>query len=192
MECWPGGAPLVLNNRFVPWLGGAALTGSGILLSPPSGYLFAGLMLFWPLIDRQWRVPVILCNTRNIAAWVTLALILCSLLVWQPRYLGFAASTLLLAALPEEWFFRAYFMTRLGMGWRTNLMTSLLFALLHGLTWGPTTGILVFLPSLFFGWLYQRTRDIILLTAAHTLSNLIFILFIADSPFITWMKHHAV
>ena len=148
-------------------------------------------MLFWPLIDRQWRVPVILGNARNIAAWATLALMLCGLLVWQPRYLGFAASTLLLAALPEEWFFRAYFMARMGKAWRANLITSVLFAALHGLTWGLATAVLVFIPSLFYGWLYQRTQDLILLTLVHALSNLFFAVFLADS-LATWLKLYAV
>lgn len=149
-------------------------------------------MLFWPLIDRQWNMPAVIRDRRNVLTWAFLTVTTGGLLVWQPQHLNFVFSTLLLAALPEEWFFRAYFMTRLGVGWRTNLTTSLLFALLHGLTWGPTTGILVIGPSLFFGWLYQRTRDIMLLAAVHTFSNLIFILFIANSPFITWTKLHAV
>jgi len=143
-------------------------------------------MLFWPLADRHWQAPVIVRHRKNIAAWAILVVAIGAFLAWQPRYLGFAVSTLLLAALPEEWFFRAYFMMRLGTGWRANVFTSLVFALLHGLTWGPTA-VLVFFPSLLFGWLYQRTRDLVLLVLVHTLSNLFFVLFLADS-LTTWLK----
>lgn len=90
----------------------------------------------------------------------------------------FALSTLLMAAIPEEWFFRAYFMARIGQGWRANLAASLLFSLLHGLTQGWPAAIRVFAPSLFYGWLYQRTGDLILLVLMHALSNLLFVMFL--------------
>lgn len=91
----------------------------------------------------------------------------------------FALATLLMAAVPEEWFFRAYFMVRVGRGWSANLTSSLLFSLLHWLTHDWLVALLVFVPSLFYGWLYQRTRDLLLLILVHALSNLIFVLFLA-------------
>jgi membrane protease YdiL (CAAX protease family) len=101
------------------------------------------------------------------------------MLLWQPQHAGFALATLLLAALPEEWFFRAYFMVRLGNGWRANLIATVLFCLLHGLTQHWTTALLVFVPSLFYSWLYQRTRDLPLLILVHGLSNLVFVMFLS-------------
>ena len=98
-----------------------------------------------------------------------------ALLAWRPAALHLFA-TLFLAALPEEWFFRGYFMMRLGMGWRANLFASLLFAALHGLTHDWMTAALVFLPSLAYGWLYQRTRDLPLVVLTHAVSNLIYML----------------
>ncbi len=41
------------------------------------------------------------------------------------------------------------------------------------------TALLVFLPSLFYGWLYQRTRDLPLLVLVHALSNLVYVMFLA-------------
>jgi hypothetical protein len=70
-------------------------------------------------------------------------------------------------------------MTRLGKGIRANAIASVLFSLMHGLTRGPMAAVLVFLPSLFYGWLYQRTRDLPLLVLAHALSNLVYALFLA-------------
>jgi membrane protease YdiL (CAAX protease family) len=137
-------------------------------------------MLFLPLVDRRWTIPVVPLRPRLVIAWACLVLAGSGMLLWQPQYLGFALSTLLLAALPEEWFFRAYFMTRLGEGWRANLIASLLFSVVHGLSRGWITAALVFVPSLFYGWLYQRTRDLPLLILVHGLSNLIYVLFVAQ------------
>jgi membrane protease YdiL (CAAX protease family) len=136
-------------------------------------------MLFLPLADRRWVLPVVPLAPRHVVAWASLATIGGGLLLWQPAHLGFALATLLLAALPEEWFFRAYFMTRLGPGWRANVLASLIFSFLHGLTGRWLAAVLVFAPSLFYGWLYQRTRDLPLLILVHGLSNLLYVLFVA-------------
>ena len=136
-------------------------------------------MLFLPLADRRWLLPVVPLSPRHVIAWACLMRAGSGMLLWQPQYLGFALSTLLFAALPEEWFFRAYFMTRLGEGWRANLIASLFFAIMHGFSRDWITAALVFIPSLFYGWLYQRTRDLPLLILVHGLSNLIYVLFVA-------------
>jgi membrane protease YdiL (CAAX protease family) len=68
--------------------------------------------------------------------------------------------------------------TRCQHRWCANLVTSLLFCGLHGLTRGGIVGLSVFVPSLFYGWLYQRTRNLPLLVFAHTISNLFFITFL--------------
>lgn len=164
---------------FFPWLNGAVLAGGAAFSYPGRDYVLIGLMLFLPLFDRAWKPPEISRDKRQ--GWISLGLVLsgAALLVWKPEYLSFGVTTLLLAALPEEWFFRAYFMTRLGQGWRANLAASLLFSLLHGLTQGWPAAARVFVPSLFFGWLYQRTGNIVLLILVHALSNLVFIVYLA-------------
>jgi len=137
-------------------------------------------MLFLPLLDRQWRIPALPKSRSHILSWVTLLIAGIALLAWRPTETSFALATLLTAALPEEWFFRAYFMARLGNDIRANVLASLLFSLLHGLTRGWTTAVLVSIPSLFYGWLYQRTRDFPLLTLVHALSNLLYAAFLAQ------------
>lgn len=94
----------------------------------------------------------------------------------------------MMAALPEEWFFRAYFMSRVGNGLRANMIASMLFSGLHGLTRGWGAALLVFMPSLFYGWLYQRTRDLPLLVLVHALSNLVYTLFLARIV-ATWLPN---
>ncbi|WP_461578745.1 CPBP family glutamic-type intramembrane protease [Sulfuricaulis sp.] len=136
-------------------------------------------MLFLPLLDRGWRIPALPRSRSRHLIWAVLLISGIALLVWRPSDTPFAVATLLMAAIPEEWFFRAYFMTRLGNGWRANLIATLLFSLLHGLTQGLPAAIRVFAPSLVFGWLYQRTRDLPLLVLVHALSNILYVMFLA-------------
>lgn len=169
-----------LNRFFLPWFGGAVLAGCAAFSFWGQSYLLIGLMLAWPLIDRRWQPPPFPRSPRNRFTWFALIAVAGGLLLWQPAQTAFAVSTLLMAALPEEWFFRAYFLASIGAGLRANVTTSVLFALTHALARDPLTGVLVFLPSLFYGWLYQRTQDLPLLVLTHALSNLVFVMFLAD------------
>jgi membrane protease YdiL (CAAX protease family) len=175
------GAATKLIGKYFPWLSGGALVGAAAVSYPGQAYLLTGLLLFLPLADRSWQPPDVPRTIPNYTSWAALSFAISVLLVWKNSYIGFAANTLLFAALPEEWFFRAYFMDRIGKGWRSNLVASLLFSFLHGLTRGWATGLLVLAPSLLYGWLYQRTRDLPLLVLLHALSNLIFVLFLQQA-----------
>ena len=173
-----------MNRVLLAWIGGAGLTACAVFFHEPlRTYMMTGMMLFFPLVDRHWRLLNFPRAPANYAAWLGLLLVAVVLLLWRPQHLEFALSTLLTAALPEEWFFRAYFMTRTqetrwGRSWRANIAASILFCGLHTLTRGWVVGLSVLAPSLFYGWLYQRTRDLPLLVLVHALSNLIFVLFL--------------
>lgn len=117
-------------------------------------------------------------SRRGIMAAAGMGVLCIVLLAWRPENLNYFFATLLVAALPEEWFFRAYLMPRLGDGWRANLIASCFFAGLHGLSHGWVTALLVLAPSFFYGWLYQRTRDLPLLIMVHALSNLVYVMFL--------------
>jgi membrane protease YdiL (CAAX protease family) len=160
------------------WVNAALLVGAAVFDYPGRGYVLFGLLLFLPLLDRRWTPPALPRSRKNYLGWTGLLTVTAILLTWRPLHAEFALSTLLMAALPEEWFFRAYFMMQLGMGWHANLVSSLLFSVVHGLTWGWMTALLVFIPSLFYGWLYQKTRDLILLVLVHMLSNLVYVAFL--------------
>ena len=168
-----------------PWIGGVALAGCAVFLPEVQRtYALIGVMLFFPLMDRHWRVPGLPCQPVNYMRWLSLLILTATLLLWRPQHLGYTLFTLLTAALPEEWFFRAYFMTRLqeprwGRGWRANIVSSLLFCGLHLLTRGWLVGLSVLVPSLVYGWLFQRTRDLPLVVLLHTLSNLVFVIFLS-------------
>lgn len=162
---------------LIPWASGALLAGCAILVPEPQrSAVLVAVMLFHPLADRQWRLPAMPSAPWHKLSWLAVLALVAALVVWRPSALHLFITTLLLAALPEEWFFRAYFMAQLGMDWRANLFTSLLFAALHGLTHDGRTAALVFLPSLAYGWLYQRTRDLPLVVLTHAVSNVIYML----------------
>lgn len=165
----------------MPWINGAVLAGGAVFTYPGRDYVLIGLMLFLPLLDRGWRVPALPRTWQHYLSWTVVTLLIALLVAWQPHAANFALGALLLAALPEEWFFRAYFMRCIGTGWRANLIASLLFSLMHGLSRDWTTALLVFAPSLFYGWLYQRTRDLVLLVLVHALSNVTLMLFLRQS-----------
>ena len=177
-----------MRSRIFPWIGGAGLAACAAALGASANqdivnslvYVLIGTMLFYPLLDRQWRPPGLPKQIQNGAAWGVLILTAAALFAWKPIYLGPGLSTLFTAALPEEWFFRAYFMTSLGSGLPANLVASILFSVLHGLTKGWVMAVQVFVPSLFYGWIYQRTRDLPLLVLTHALSNIVFMMFIAN------------
>jgi membrane protease YdiL (CAAX protease family) len=160
--------------------------GCTALPDPARYYALLAAMLFLPLFDRAWTLPRLPRKRSHIIAWSVLLAVAAIPAIWTPGYLALVLTNLLLVALPEEWFFRAYFMERAAQGWRANWLASLLFSLMHGLSRGWPTGILVFLPSLFYGWLYQRTRDLPLIILIHALSNLVFILFLAK-PLTAWI-----
>ncbi len=166
-----------------PWLFGAVLAGCAVFIFEDRSFLLTGLMLFLPLFDRNWRSPKISYCRFNLIAWGLCLLSAGGILLLHPAMLGMALTTLLLAALPEEWFFRAYFMSRLEQnGFNplyANLGASSLFALLHIPTQG-LFGLSVFFPSLFFGWIYQRNRDLVLVILLHALSNIVFFVYIQD------------
>jgi membrane protease YdiL (CAAX protease family) len=184
----------VIRELF-PWIGGAALAGCAVFFAEPWRlYLLLALMLFFPLLDRHWRLPAIPTTHRHRLTWAALGLAMVLLVAIHPTSFDTAAAALMIAALPEEWFFRAYFMARLDdhrwmRGLRANLAASLVFAFIHGLSRDWTTAFLVFTPSLFYGWLYQRTRDLPMLVLAHALSNLMFSLFLT-TPLDSMLHSH--
>lgn len=93
-----------------------------------------------------------------------------------------ALTQLLVIALPEEYFFRAYLWSRLEpppdrSGRRLLgpplVLTSALFALGHVLVDFDPQRLAVFFPGLIFGWMRARTGSIAAGTVFHALCNLL-------------------
>jgi len=142
------------------------------------------MLLFLPFIDRNWSFRLYpqypSRNYLNLGL-VTFIVLLCLI---KPQAIKLLPGILLLTAVPEEWFFRVYYMQRLEFlsnnKFRANLITSGMFALLHLPTQGMF-GLTVMVPALFMGWLYQKNRDFILLVLVHACFNLVFLLFIKEA-----------
>jgi len=87
---------------------------------------------------------------------------------------------MIFAPVAEELFFRGVlqdaFRVRISGGFfavsYANILTSVLFALVHIPFWGGAHAGLVFFPSVAFGLLYDRTGRLIYPIALHSLYNL--------------------
>ncbi len=83
---------------------------------------------------------------------------------------------LLFTALPEETFFRGSLQPSLAPArpYVSIIMTSVLFALVHLATdRGNPARLLVFFPSLLFGWLRHRTGSVVPGIVYHALCNVL-------------------
>lgn len=179
-------------RKLMPWLGAAVLVAAAMVRLNASVYVLDGIMLFFPLADPAWSPPPFLPRLRQHApAWAAVLLSTAILLLRYPDHSQYFAAMLLTAAIPEEWFFRAYLLVRAGDDWRANIAVSVFFGFMHGITWGWVAGTLVFVPSLFYGWLYQRTRDVTLLALVHALSNLVFVIYLSV-PLNSWLVGHGI
>lgn len=95
------------------------------------------------------------------------------------------ALLLALAVYPllEEWLFRGMLLRELDQrflkwrGWRTNLAVSILFGLAHAVAWPISHAAAVVLPSLLFGWLWQRYQRLWLCVAVHAACNVVPLIF---------------
>jgi len=88
---------------------------------------------------------------------------------WVLNQLGIATA--------EEVFFRGYLMKSFG-----NLGTSLLFSLAHLVSFPTVNSVLVFFPSLVFGWAYLRSGSLLAPVLLHWSANLIYFSFIEKFP----------
>jgi len=143
------------------------------------------LLLFLPLTDKYRALPVhlfCLYKRKTVALFIVLAVLLCLMCLKVP--VDVLALTLVFVALPEEWFFRAYFMKRIevlyGNELLANVATSALFVMVHAPMQGVNS-LAVFFPSLLYGWIYQKCGDLFTVVVIHALSNIIYMSYIRDA-----------
>ena len=141
-------------------------------------WLLPVLFLLLPFVDVQWSMPRIPFGRLSLISWAILSLAIILLLLQNIQLLDLFTVMVLVAALPEEWFFRAYLQKRLGNHIAAVLIVSLLFSLMHFITQSSAVAWLVFIPSVFFGWVYKKTDDLILVVFLHALSNLIYYIYL--------------
>ncbi len=168
-------------------LNGVFLTGCAFFIADSQQWLITALLLFLPLLDKNWFLSRSFVFSNVYKApfyiWIIIVLSFVVLLLLNKNYELITLNIILFTALPEEWFFRAYFLRQLNKviegQWFANGITSLLFALLHVPTQG-VMGLSVFFPSLVFGYVYLRTGNLLLVIMLHALSNLIYVLYLRD------------
>ena len=170
------------SPAYVLLLSGAALLSSAFFLNDYYQTLvIVAIMLFAPFMDKQWKLADVHMES-NLQLWSALIIIsLVLILLKSPGY-NIVLNQLLIAAIPEEWFFRAYLLNRLGVNIKANVISSLLFSVLHMVTRGWIIGVLVFIPSLLFGKIYQIRRDFVLVVLLHFTANLLYTQFIEYVP----------
>ena len=106
-------------------------------------------------------------------------------LAGYPGFLGMMVVQILVVALPEEFYFRGYFQStmdrifrkrwrifgvRLGWGW---FLTAIIFAFAHTVITYKWWHFSIFFPALVFGYLRERTGNVIAPTLFHAASNLL-------------------
>lgn len=144
-------------------------------------------MLFYPLLDRTWQLPIRKPHKENYIFYFLLITPVVILSISNSISNEIVILSLFLAAIPEEWFFRAYFQHQMQKclysykirieytGLISIVITSILFASLHAIIQSNLLLLpLVFIPSLIFGYLYLKYQDIVLLVLLHLLSNTLF------------------
>ena len=165
---------------------GAALMGCAIFFSKDNNTVITALLLVLPFLDANWRSHVfdrkVFKNIKFYAPVTLLVICYLTLFIIQADldYVTTAISVIFLIALPEEWFFRYYYLQQLEIGgrraWVNNIICSLLFTVVHIPTQG-LAGLAVFFPSLVFGYVYQRSRSLIIIVLLHGLANLLYVMY---------------
>lgn len=137
-------------------------------------WLLPVLLLLLPFADNLWRLPHIIFGKRLLISWTVLVTVTSILLFYHSEVLYLFTVMVFIAALPEEWFFRAYLQSRLGNSVAAVVIVSMMFSLMHFIAHNNALAWLVFIPSLIFGWVYKKTGDLVLVVMLHALSNLMY------------------
>lgn len=143
-------------------------------------YLYA-VFLVAPLFDPYWKFPDF-SRIHNITPYIfALSIVSISIILFNdPGQSEYFLYMLVFTALPEEWFFRGYLLRRIERGIYGNIIVSVGFTVLHLVSQNYMVALMVFFPSLFYGWIYQKTGSLITVIMLHALSNLIFIVYLRN------------
>ncbi len=173
----------------------------GFLPQPAQSYALVAAMLYIPLIRRQRTYSFRPLSTTELRKWILVGCLFLGLfsivvpvfaihqmqrqLLW-PSMLsvaGYMLQTTLAAAIPEEWFFRGFLMQRwqkqqpVTRAWwipsQTNIMVSLVFALVHAMVERNPARLIVFFPSLWYGASVEQGAGLTYAMTLHALSNVV-------------------
>lgn len=170
----------IRNIRFfsLPGVLFAAIAFVAMFFLESRDWLLPILFLLLPFVDSQWSMPRMHLGKQSLISWIILSVSITILLLQNTHLLDVFTVMVLVAALPEEWFFRAYLQKRMGNGVAAVSIVSLMFSLMHFITRSSVDACLVFIPSLFYGYVYKKTSDLVLVVLLHALSNLVYYIYL--------------
>ena len=141
----------------------------------------------WVALERRRVDPLVALglSTRPKATWswlvalATIPLYILGFALWRktfhpvPLSAWFCVSQLVFTALPEETFFRGSLQPSLlpERPYASIIITSVVFALAHLVSERNPLRLLVFFPSLLFGWLRLRSGSVVPGIFFHALCN---------------------
>jgi membrane protease YdiL (CAAX protease family) len=182
---------LMVQGLIGASMGPIMLIGVPLVLCTRHGHSWRELGLGWGRPSRDIRYLGLACAAGGgmlliglFVRSITQADILPVGSVSAENRFGWALSQCTHAAFPEEVFFRGYLVSLLSaigkQRWQGKaqravvfavLLSSLLFALSHVFVWGEPVRALTFFPGLLMGWLFVKTRSLVMPVAFHTLAN---------------------
>jgi len=167
-------------------LNGALLIGSAIFLSQYQTAALAALMLLTPYLDKAFQPQLTFVNKPLNIFIATFSIAICTFgFIYEYLSLELIIYTLTISALAEEWFFRVYFQSKVitftlnftnkKLGVLTGIvLTSIFFSGLHAIAQNNMLMMaLIFFPSMIYGYIYYKTRDFLLITNIHFISNIL-------------------
>lgn len=166
------------KHSLLPLVFMAATVLVASLLPQVRDWLLPIMFLLLPFFDFVWRMPGFKSGRLVQFRWLALSVIISGILFKRPDLLDVFTLMVLIAAIPEEWFFRAYLQKQLGNNMVAILFVSLIFSVMHFIAHNSIVAWFVFIPSVVFGWIYKKTDDLILIIMLHALSNLVYYIYI--------------
>jgi membrane protease YdiL (CAAX protease family) len=121
----------------------------------------AGSIALVPTLATGWLYSIGQAQSGVESRWSQLS---------QGQIILWYVLTPLVAAVLEETIWRGYAIPRMRGALRTLLLTSLSFALFHGI-FNPIAVVATFLQGLIWGWAFKRTGSTVPGTVLHFLSR---------------------
>jgi membrane protease YdiL (CAAX protease family) len=131
------------------------------LPSKVRSYLVAGSIALVPTLATGWLYSIGQAQSGVDSRWSQLS---------QGQIILWYVLTPLVAAVLEEAIWRGYAIPRMRGALRAPLLTSLSFALFHGI-FNPIAVVATFLQGLVWGWAFKRTGSTVPGTVLHFLSR---------------------
>lgn len=133
-------------------------------------------LMLLPFIDRNWvfKKSIFQTNRRSLSVLISLIILVALPVALNIITVATVVSILLYSALPEEWFFRAYLLNRLGNDTKANIISSLLFCSLHAFAGDFIHAALVFIPSVALGYVFIKYGNFGIVVFLHLLFNIVY------------------